>query len=105
MDNETLADIIQSLIEFLTLQVIAEHYIDDGRGVFFVQMQSNEIRYIPQDSLPDNIPDANALKKVMEETEKYDHEKQICIMVFAENEVFFQVAEILSGEENPEVQK
>ncbi len=98
MENELLVDIISALVEFLEPQ-IAEYYEADGRGVFFVEMESNEIRYTPEALLGEKIPDEDALGRVSGEVAGYDPQNQICLMIFADNEVFFQVVDIESGEE------
>ena len=91
MNDETFNTLIQELIETLSTQIL-EYYEKDGRGVFFVDLDINEIQYVPEDCLSHEIEDADTLQGVMDAVTSYDPDKEICFMIFGEDEVTFHVA-------------
>ncbi|MBF0278597.1 MAG: hypothetical protein HQM13_12430 [SAR324 cluster bacterium] len=89
MTEEELNSLTKQLTEFLSDQAK-----DEGRGVFFVKMETQEIIFIPEKSIPEKVEDPESLKTIKEFAGKYDLESQICFLIFEENNVIFNVGEI-----------
>lgn len=92
MTDEELDAITQQLVDFLCEQAV-EYHQQEGRGVFFVKMETQEIIYVPENSLSEEVEDTEALGKIREYVGTYNPLCQFCFLVFGDNEVIFNIGE------------
>lgn len=99
MNPTDLDNFIQQIIESLFDQALL-YYQEDGRGLFWVKMETKEIEYIPQKLLDEDVPE-EAFDNIMEAIENYSPENQMCLMIVNDSgEMIFHVAEIESEADN-----
>ncbi|MBF0290216.1 MAG: hypothetical protein HQM14_20560 [SAR324 cluster bacterium] len=90
MSEEELELLTQEVSEFLS-EKISEYFEQEGRGVFFIEMETNEITYVPEDDLHEEISDPESLKQMTDYIQEYNPVTQFCLLIFQEDEMVFNI--------------
>lgn len=90
MNEDELDILTQQISDFLS-EKATEYFEEEGRGVFFVEIETNEIIYVRANELDEEIQDPESVKQMREYVQEYNPATQICLLIFQEDEMVFNI--------------